>query len=352
MEDIESDRYQKMKESGGNISPSKIDARTERPRNWEEVKLLQTAINPSILHFAMLTNRQPDMPSEWLPYNDQWAYLQMQLEQRMGLPGQDMRRPRLVRLGKWTGGILNEEVATKLRQKTYIDQFNPRDPGRAQILAGTIQEAERQRVHDMAETFGKELEQLETHQTSEPTPIPGNDLNMAKVGRAKLQNVDLHALYPRDPFEIAPEAEAADMLIAQDPEAYLQFLYTDGFQFFQGLSQQISWDEWCSDWAPQWYRQDLLDIKESKKEERKRGAEPTKHGKQLKYQSIPVLTYDQAELAHRRWKANGSHRTRTEGRRGMFQAFHAIKGKDVFLTQAPRMQVEEEPPTSGFQGAS
>lgn len=84
-----------------------LDSRQQMPSSWDEVYLLQEALQPSIRSFTSITARSPPVVpgSPWLPYASQLDILQRESSRVWSADRRPGASPRLAELAAWTGGI-------------------------------------------------------------------------------------------------------------------------------------------------------------------------------------------------------------------------------------------------------
>ena len=273
---------------------AKEDARATRPRNWNDVLSLQTALNPSILHFTLLTQRTPNMPSPWGSYNEQRADLQRQLNLLLGKKNENLKENQLVRLEKWTGGIPNANIATKLRQKTYVDEFNHREPSKTQLIPGTLLWAERYEAPTLFEKTSDLLERANE-----------------KLRTGRMDEI---------------EREDAYTAVLLNADEFLFYLCTIGFQQYANVKADQSWDRWCKGDAPIEFG-----VLHNVAQERMKGKEISFAACRSRFRqpslSFPVITFEQAERAHQRWVQEG----RPHWQPSRARSLSAIRGHDCFM---------------------
>ena len=212
-----SERSREETREGGNALTD-ADARTLLPRNWDEVKTLQTAINASVVHYVRITLQPPQMPSIWRSYDMQWLALQTQLRDwfsKQGVNG----GAKLVRLEKWTGGICSTNLHL-LRRKTHIDEFGPHPFVPKVETPHTLTWLERHEVLDVAAELMEDSKRKAVG--DEAMQRHSNDVSM----------------------QISKDDD--DCIEVCHPYEYVYYLFTDGFATFNFIGKTPNdWPYWC-----------------------------------------------------------------------------------------------------------
>ena len=211
-----------------------LDPRQQMPSSWDEVYLLQEALQPSIRSFTSITARLPPVVagSPWLSYASQLDILQRESDRSWSADRRPGASPRLAELAAWRGGIstvgkagfsITEEMTEEFMHAKLRD-FRHRDG-----LLGWHQANSVQKEYDKFQSI----------------------LLAADARRERLRAQAVEGTGQQDASEHT--TSILDNIVARDPERYLAWLSTMGYFYFTTDHHNpytLSWEEWCEWKAP------------------------------------------------------------------------------------------------------
>lgn len=211
-----------------------LDSRQQMPSSWDEVYLLQEALQPSIRSFTSITARSPPVVpgSPWLPYASQLDILQRESSRVWSADRRPGASPRLAELAAWTGGIsavgkagfhITEEMTEEFMH-AKLREFRHRDGSLGWHQAKFVQQE-----HDKFQSI----------------------LLAADARRERLKAQSVEGTGQQDASENTKSI--FDNIVARDPERYLAWLSTMGYFYFTTNHHNpyaLSWEEWCEWKAP------------------------------------------------------------------------------------------------------
>ena len=210
------------------------DSRDEAPKDWDEVRLLRDALQPSIRSFTRVTSRPPPAisGSSWLSYNGQLEILQRESDRCWGVDRRAGLPPKLAKLAEWGGGIRMVGKAVLRITEAMTEKSSNKNICESSYGEGSIG------WHQ--DTFGEQAYK-ETEKILSAADAREEKLEAQSIDGEKQKNV-CEAL-----------TETLDMFVAQDPERYLAWLLTMGYHCFTKTEHnpcKLGWVDWCRYEAP------------------------------------------------------------------------------------------------------
>ena len=315
-----------------------VDSRELRPSTWDEVYVLQDALEPSIRSFTRITARTPPLVSgsPWLSYDEQLQILQRESDRCWGADQRPGAPPKLAKLAAWEGGILmvgkagfriTEEMTEEFTHKSF--HGNKHCDGSLSWYQDTFCE----QAHDEAE-------------------------RMLSAADARREGFRAQAVEGQEQQDVSEKITGIlDSIVARDPEQYLAWLSTMGYFFFKLKDHNpyaFSWEDWCTWKAPRSFEICCRQNSAVRRPPFGPGAiDRTKYGPPG---DRPTITLDEAKKGNRRamefrdvgngievfmnakaqyYLSNGEATSR-EGA----AHFHAIRGQDVWFFELTKSFME------------
>ena len=211
-----------------------VDPREVRPSTWDEVYILQDALEPSIRSFTRITARTPPLVSgsPWLSYDEQFEILQRESDRCWGADKRPGAPPKLARLAAWEGGILMVGKAEFRITEAMTEQFSHKNVRKNKHCEGSLgwyQDTFCEQAHDEAE-------------------------RMLSAADARRERFRAQAVQGEEQLDISEKiTEILDSIVARDPERYLAWLSIMGYFYFTMKDHNpyaFSWEDWCTWKAP------------------------------------------------------------------------------------------------------
>ena len=220
----------------------KSDSRQHMPSNWDEVDLLQEALQPSIRSFSRITSRSPPnvMDSPWSSYAMQLDILQRESDRCWKADRRPGAPPKLAALNPWTGGILMVYEASFHTTEDMTEEFvHPR----------VKHDRSRSCSHREGSPSWQQDKYISNTQAHFQKFLESADARKAKLSRLEIQAVEGNGY--RDSSEAI--TTMLDNIVKRDPERYLAWLTTMGYVYFKMSDHNpfnLGWEDWCTWKAP------------------------------------------------------------------------------------------------------
>lgn len=306
-----------------------LDSRQHDPSTWDEVKMLQEALEPSIRSFTRITSRSPSsVPgSPWLSYASQLDILQRASDRFWSADRRPGAPPKLAGLAAWRGGILMfGEAEFSVTEEMTEDFMHAK-------LRGFKHRDRSSSWHQV-----KFIEQ--THDHFQDILLAAD----ARRGRLRAQVMEGNG--QQDDSENI--TAILDNIVARDPERYLAWLSTMGYFYFTMSDHNpctFDWEDWCMWKAPRSFEVCCKQASTVRRPPLGPGAiDRTKYGRPG---DRPTITLEEAKKGNRRAMefqdtADGMEVSQKEKAqycmiggeatsRETAVHFHAIRGEDVWL---------------------
>jgi len=267
------------------MADEREDSRQARPKDMNEVNLLQQALGPSFRTFFRVTAREPPFVDAWMCYADQTNLLQQcsdenwRADNRRGLP------PRLAKLGSWVGGIKSYNTADFAVSEGAVSGYtHPGAEGMSKPAKGNLLSYERKYHEACMRGSARELE-------------------IARAREGEREEVSESVRRPKPRNDITA---VLNSVVAPDPEGYLAWLTDFGHSYYSIFARRqkyLTWEDWCLFFAPTVYEGCQAKPMGSSQNFKlyiwsRRGSERS----QRSLNDRPMITSEQAESGHKKRK--------------------------------------------------